>query len=102
MAFKTDMDLVVDGIQAIPAYADMSKRKIRQILDLFIADVADRVKKGKEVRIQGLGKITTTKTHRPAHEARNPRTGEPVKVSAKNVIRTRFLLEKTIRTEMAK
>lgn len=98
---KITMTQFVDNMQAIPAYANMSKRGVRQLLDLFVADVVKNIEEGNEVVINGLGKISTKKIHKPAHQARNPRTGEPVKVPAKNSIRTRLLLDKALRERMA-
>lgn len=99
---KITMNDFVDNMYAVPAYAGMTKRGIRQLLDLFIGDVVKHIKEGDEILVNGLGKISTKIVHKPAHKARNPKTGDEVKVPAKNTVRTRLLLEKPLRTEMAK
>lgn len=99
---KANMDMFVNNMHNTPAYAGMTKRGIRQMLDLFIGDIVKHIKDGDEILINGLGKLTTTVVHKPAHTGRNPKTGEAIKVPAKNFIRTRLLLEKPLRTEMAK
>lgn len=99
---KVTMSQFVDNMFGVPAYGNMSKRGIRQMLDLFVADIVKNVEEGNEVYISGLGKLSTKKVHRAAHQGRNPKTGEAIKIPAKNSIRTRFLLEKSLRERMAK
>ena len=49
----------------------------------LLETIVKTLKKGDEVAIAGLGKFSVKL--RKAREARNPKTGETVKVKAKNV-----------------
>ena len=51
----------------------------------FFDHIAEQLEKGNEVRIHGFGAFKTA--HRAARTARNPRTGETVKVAARRVVR---------------
>ena len=61
-------------------------RKVTQIeakeeLDRVVECIADAIASGDGVRLMGLG--TFTVEDKPAHVARNPRTGETINVPAK-------------------
>ncbi len=74
---KSALADVVQGItQGTKVQAD-------QVIDALIDAITSTLKKGDEVSIAGLG-IFSTKA-RAAREARNPRTGEMVKVPATTV-----------------
>ena len=60
-----------------------TKVQAEEIVDMIIDSIVNTLKKGGEVSIAGLG-IFSTKT-RAARMARNPKTGEQVKVAAKKV-----------------
>jgi DNA-binding protein HU-beta len=60
-----------------------TKVQADQIVDALIGAITSTLKKGEEVSIAGLG-IFSVKD-RAAREARNPRTGEMVKVPATTV-----------------
>ena len=54
-----------------------------QAVETMISSIVDALKKGDEVSIAGLGIFSVKQ--RAAREARNPRTGEAIKVSAMKV-----------------
>lgn len=61
-------------------------RKVTQIeakeeLDRVVECIVDAIASGEGVRLMGLG--TFTVEDKPAHVARNPRTGETINVPAK-------------------
>ena len=60
-----------------------TKVQAEQAVETMINSVIDSLKKGEEVSIAGLG-IFSVKM-RAAREARNPRTGEAIKVAAMKV-----------------
>lgn len=60
-----------------------TKVQAEQVIDAVISAIVTTLKKGDEVSIAGLGIFATKK--RAAREARNPRTGEMVKVPATTV-----------------
>lgn len=64
-------------------YADVKKYAKQSDCTEFEA-VVELCKAGEDVRIQGFG--TFKKQHKDARYARNPRTGETVKVAAKDVL----------------
>ena len=53
-------------------------------LDAVIAAMADALSNGTSVDIAGFGKFALV--DKPARQARNPSTGEPVDVPAKTVV----------------
>jgi DNA-binding protein HU-beta len=64
-----------------------TKVQAEEIIDGLFSAITDTLKKGEEVSIGGFG-IFSTKL-RPARMARNPKTGEQVKVAAKKVAKFR-------------
>jgi DNA-binding protein HU-beta len=60
-----------------------TKVQAEEVVDTVIESIVSTLKKGDEVSIAGLG-IFSTKT-RAARQARNPRTGETISVSAMRV-----------------
>lgn len=60
-----------------------TKVQAEEIVESILEEITKTLKKGEEVSIAGLG-IFSVKT-RAARTARNPKTGEPVKVPATRV-----------------
>ena len=75
---------------------DFKKKDVVAVLDAQNELLAKVLKKEKKYKLQGLG-IFTVKS-RKARMARNPRTGEMVKVAAKTVIR--FRVSKDLKTKV--
>jgi DNA-binding protein HU-beta len=71
---------LVDSVHGV---LNTTKVQAEQIVDTFINSIISTLKKGDEVSIAGFG-IFSVKD-RAAREARNPRTGEMVKVPATKV-----------------
>ena len=69
--------------EVVQAITQGTKVQADQIVDALIDAITKTLKKGEEVSISGLGIFSTKK--RAAREARNPRTGEMVKVPATTV-----------------
>ncbi|MEZ5891781.1 MAG: HU family DNA-binding protein [Parvularculaceae bacterium] len=59
---------------------EMPKKQAEQILTDFIDRMGGYLKKGKRLRIAGLGILQVR--HRPARMGRNPATGEAIKIKA--------------------
>ena len=59
---------------------DMPKKAVAELFGDFVDLTAKHLKKGKKVRITGLG-IMQVK-NRAARMGRNPQTGEPIKIKA--------------------
>jgi len=62
---------------------DVSKKHAEEIVDFVFDSITECLKKGDEVSIAGFG--TFVVKNRKARDARNPRTGETVKVPAMKV-----------------
>jgi DNA-binding protein HU-beta len=72
------------------------KKDVVCVLDAQNEILAKSLKKDKKFKLQGLGIFTVR--NRKARMARNPRTGEMVKVAAKTVIR--FRVSKDLKTKV--
>lgn len=62
---------------------DLRADEVEQVVDVFFEQIADRLAEGGRVELRGFGAFSTRE--RQARKGRNPRTGEPVDVSAKRV-----------------
>ena len=60
-----------------------SKKLVSGVLDEFVTQVQKSVKKGDKVTLPGFG--TFSRRQRAARTARNPQTGESIKVKASKV-----------------
>ncbi len=70
-------------VEAVHGVLNTTKVQAEQVVDKVFDSIVASLKKGDEVSIAGLG-IFSVKA-RAARDARNPRTGETVKVPAMNV-----------------
>jgi DNA-binding protein HU-beta len=66
-------------VAAVASNGGFGKSDAEKIVDCLLAAIADALKRGDEVRLTGFG--TFTVASRAAGQARNPRTGEPVRRS---------------------
>lgn len=72
-----------DLVEAVHGVLQGTKVQSEQVIDTVVESIVKTLKKGDEVSIAGLG-IFSVKS-RAARMARNPKTGEQVKVPATNV-----------------
>lgn len=72
-------------VEAVNAVLGTTKVQAEQVVDTVFDSIVKSLKKGDEVAVAGFGKFVV-KT-RAAREARNPKTGEKVKVPASKVVR---------------
>jgi integration host factor subunit beta len=70
-------------IEAIAARAELTKARAELVVDCVFDALSDALKEGKGVEIRGLGSFTV-RPYKP-YAGRNPRTGNPVPVSAKRL-----------------
>lgn len=70
-------------VEAVNSVLNTTKVQAEQVVDKVFDSIVASLKKGEEVSIAGLG-IFSVKA-RAARDARNPRTGETVKVPAMKV-----------------
>jgi DNA-binding protein HU-beta len=74
-----------DLIEAIARDAGISKTAAKDVLDSFMKNIRESLKKGERVTLIGLGSWTLSK--RAARSGRNPQTGKTIQIAAKNVIK---------------
>lgn len=70
-------------VEEVNGILNTTKVQAEQVVDKVFDSIVASLKKGEEVSVAGLG-IFSVKA-RAARDARNPRTGETVKVPAMNV-----------------
>ncbi len=69
-------------VKAVAADAELTQADAGRALDATINVITSQLKKGEPVAIAGFG--TFESKHRKAREGRNPKTGAPVPIAAKN------------------
>ena len=62
-----------------------NRKQAEAAVNSIISNISDSLKKGNAVTLTGFGTFKVAK--RKARTARNPRTGEPIKIKAKNVVK---------------
>ena len=67
-------------IAALAQKAELSKKDAEKAVNAFVEVVTDTLKAGDKVQLVGFG--TFESKARPARTARNPRTGEEIKIAA--------------------
>lgn len=70
-------------VKAVAAKAELSQAAAKEALDAVLDAIQGSLKKGESVQLLGFGTFSVAK--RSARTAKNPRTGEVVKVPAKKV-----------------
>lgn len=72
-------------IDAIASDAKLTKADAKRALDAFVNNTASALKKGDRVALVGFGSFSVAK--RSARTGRNPQTGQPITIKAKNVVK---------------
>ena len=72
-----------DLVDVVAKNTGESKRLVGDVLDELVTQVQKTVKKGEKVTLPGFG--TFERRARSARTARNPQTGEPIKIKATKV-----------------
>lgn len=88
----------VDLVASIASVAGLKKTEADKALGAFIDTVMNELARGEEVRLVGFG--TFSVTHRNATEGRNMKTGEPMKIPARNI--PKFKSGKQLKEAVAK
>jgi len=70
-------------VEAMASAADISKASAEKALNGMLASVTAALKKGGKVTLVGFGTFSVAK--RAKRKAKNPRTGEMIKIPAKKV-----------------
>ncbi|MFM2225743.1 MAG: hypothetical protein RJA07_1945 [Bacteroidota bacterium] len=74
-----------DLITKIAGDAKISKAQAESALNSFMKSTEDTLKKGGKITLVGFGTYSVSK--RAARNGRNPQTGKPIKISARNVVK---------------
>lgn len=72
-------------IDAMASGANLTKADAKKALDSFIKSTTTSLKKGDRVALVGFGSFSVAK--RNARTGRNPQTGKPITIKAKNVVK---------------
>jgi DNA-binding protein HU-beta len=70
-------------VDAIATQTEMSKKQIEQVLSVILEVIQETVAGGEKITLVGFGSFEAR--HRSAREGRNPKTGEPMMISAVTV-----------------
>ncbi len=65
---------------ALAAKADLTRKQAEAAVNAVVEVIGEALKKGDKVQLVGFGSFEVRE--RPARKARNPRTGEEIKIAA--------------------
>lgn len=71
-------------VELMAAKSGLTKADSTRALDAFMNAVVETLQKGEKVTLTGFGTFSVSK--RAARDGRNPRTGEVVKIAARNSV----------------
>ncbi|HVZ79435.1 MAG TPA: HU family DNA-binding protein [bacterium] len=74
-------------LSALAEQTGLKKTEVTNVMQALVTTVYKTLKKEKKIKLEGLGILQLR--DRKARLARNPRTGEMVKVPAKKVVKLR-------------
>ncbi|MEO5334532.1 MAG: integration host factor subunit alpha [Magnetococcus sp. YQC-5] len=81
MASVTRLDLA----GAVRNKTGMTKQQASEVVDTLLEAVLQRLEQGGNVRVSGFGTFAVRAKH--VRQGRNPKTGEPVEITARKVVR---------------
>ena len=71
-------------VEAMAAKSGLTKADSSRALEAFMDVVGETLKKGDKITLTGFGSYSVSR--REAREGRNPKTGLPVKIAARNSV----------------
>ena len=71
-------------VEAVATAAGLTKADATRAIDAVFATITGALKEGNKVPVAGFG--TFSVSNKKGYTARNPRTGEPVEVAARNAV----------------
>jgi len=74
----------VELVEAVAEKAGLTKADATRAIDATFEAITESLKKGDKVTLVGFGTFDVSK--RAAREGRNPKTGEPVQIAARNAV----------------
>ena len=72
-----------DLINEVAKKTNLSKKDSKNVVDVILGSIKKNVNKG--IQLVGFGTFKVVK--RKGRKGRNPRTGEPITIKAKNVVK---------------
>jgi len=78
----------IELIKAAAAKAEVSNALAAKVIDAALEAAVEAVKKGEGVQLVGYANIAVAE--KPAHQAKNPRTGAIINVPAKKVAKAKL------------
>ena len=72
-------------IDSIAKEANLTKADAKKALDAFVNATTKSLKKGERVALVGFGSFSVAR--RSQRTGRNPQTGKPITIKAKNVVK---------------
>ena len=67
-------------VDSLAAKAGVPRPRAEELVNFFLDDITEGLRKGDKVNISGFG--TFTVSNRKARTGRNPKTGEPIDIPA--------------------
>lgn len=77
-------------IDAIAKNNGLTKAQAKDVVESVFETISSELTSGREVTIAGFGKFSVQE--RAARMGRNPKTGEPVQIAAKSVVKFKSYL----------
>jgi len=90
-----------DLVNAVYGKLGLSKRETAKLVDAVFDLIKDALKAGDKVKISGFGNFVVR--HKKPRKGRNPRTGEPIEISARRVLvfKPSQILRKALREDIS-
>ncbi len=83
MASKSDLvELVIKKIEK--EKLEIPKTVVKEVVDTVLDSLKETIKKEKVVQLVGFGSFTVRR--RKERKGRNPKTGQPITIKAKNTV----------------
>ncbi len=78
-------------VEAVAEQAGVSKVHAKKCVDAFLGVASETLRDGGKITLAGFGSFVVTK--KPARVGRNFKTGTPVEIPAKSVVKFRSSIE---------
>ena len=69
-------------VRAVSKQVDLNQDKVSKTINVILQEITQALSKGDSVKFVGFGNFTVIK--RPAKNGRNPKTGVPIKIPARD------------------
>ena len=72
-------------VDAVVRHSGLTKKDASKAVDAVLVSLSEALGKREEISFVGFGRFKIS--HRAERDGRNPKTGEKIKISARNVVR---------------